>query len=254
EEWSGRTGAAVSALAIPNVYGDGGLPHYNSVVATFCYELAHGGKCEIHVDKELSLIYINELTEVMWQKIQNPPSGYENVGVKETATIKVSEILALLEKFREYYFEKRIVPTFENDFERNLYNVFITYMQDEDHEQRHVIHADDRGMLYEIVKVEDGGQVFYSTTKPGIVRGNHYHTRKMERFCVVKGDAVIRLRRIGTDEVVEYRVSGHEPGFIEIPIFHTHNIENVGQDDLHTLFWTNELYDPADPDTFYEEV
>ena len=105
-----------------------------------------------------------------------------------------------------------------------------------------------------MVKQVDAGQVFFSTTRPGITRGNHYHTRKMEKFCVVRGEAVIRLRRIGTDKVIEYKVSGDKPASIEMPIFYTHNITNIGNADLLTLFWTNEFFDPDDPDTFYEEV
>ncbi|HLB74343.1 MAG TPA: NAD-dependent epimerase/dehydratase family protein [Sedimentisphaerales bacterium] len=254
EEWSGRTNAPVTVLTIPNVYGDSGLPHYNSVVATFCYELSQGAKPQIHVDKKLSLIYINELTEIILEAIESPPAGFEKVSVQETATVKVSEVLALLEKFRDYYFGKKIVPAFKNRFEQSLYTVFLTYLSNADYLQKSALHCDDRGALFEVIKLEQGGQIFYSTTKPGIVRGNHYHTRKLEKFCVIKGTAIIRLRRIGTDNVIEYRVSGQEPAFVEMPIFYTHNIENVGQDDLHTLFWTNELYDPADPDTFYEQV
>jgi UDP-2-acetamido-2,6-beta-L-arabino-hexul-4-ose reductase len=254
EEWSRKNNAPVTVLTIPNVYGDGCRPHYNSVVATFCYELTHGGKPEIHEDREIILIYINELTEIIWRKTINPPTGFENVKIKGTATAKVSEILSSLERFKECYFQKKVVPAFKNKFEQSLYNVFLSYLDTSDYEQRPPIHSDNRGTLFEIVKQEQSGQIFYSTTKPGMVRGNHYHTRKMEKFCVVQGDAVIRLRRIGTDKIIEYKVSGCNPAVVEIPIFHTHNIENVGERDLHTLFWTNELYDPDNSDTFYERV
>jgi len=254
EEWSNKNNAPVTILTIPNVYGDGCRPHYNSAVATFCHELTHGGKPEILKDKELGLVYINELTEIIWEKILNSPTGFENVKIKGTVTAKVSEILTLLEKFKEYYFQKKAVPTFKSKFEQNLYNVFLTYIDEPYYHQEPTIHSDSRGMLFEIIKQEQGGQIFYSTTKPGIVRGNHYHTRKIEKFCVVQGEAIIRLRRIGTDRIIEYRVSGQNPGIVDMPIFYTHNIENVGEGDLHTLFWTNELYDPDDSDTFYEEV
>lgn len=254
EEWSSKDNAPVTILIIPNVYGDGGRPHYNSVVATFCYELTHGGKPEIHEDKEMNLIYINELTEIILEKIINPPTGFEKVKIKETARLNVSELLALLRRFKEYYFQKMIVPAFKNKFEQDLYNVFVSYINAPNYEQKPTIHSDNRGMLFEVVKQEQGGQTFYSTTKPGIVRGNHYHTRKVEKFCVVQGEAIIRLRRIGTDNITQYRVSGQNPRIVQIPIFHTHNIENVGESDLHTLFWTNELYNPDDSDTFYKEV
>jgi len=166
----------------------------------------------------------------------------------------VSEILTTLKRFKEMYYDKRIVPDLELGFERNLYNAFLTYMENTDYEQFPVVRCDERGKLFEVVKQENGGQVFFSTTKPGITRGNHYHTRKMEKFCVVKGEAVIRLRRIGTNEVVEYNVSGSKPASIEMPIFYAHSIENVGTEELLTLFWTNELFDENDPDTFHESV
>jgi len=254
EEWSKMSNGPVTVMAIPNVFGDRGKPFYNSVVATFCHLLTHGGKPEVQVDKEVGLIYINELSEIFLEKIKNPPKGFENVAVKPTATTKVTDILALLNHFKECYYGKRIVPTLANNFEKNLYNTYLSYAESADYEQPLTLRTDERGSLFEVVKEEKGSQIFFSTTKPGIVRGNHYHTRKMEKFCVVKGDAIIRIRRIGTDTVIEYKVSGEKPVVVEMPIFYTHNIENVGSDELCTLFWTNELYDPSDGDTFFEKV
>jgi UDP-2-acetamido-2,6-beta-L-arabino-hexul-4-ose reductase len=116
------------------------------------------------------------------------------------------------------------------------------------------VRSDERGELFELIKLGAGGQVFFSITKPGIIRGNHYHTRKIERFCVIKGTAVIRLRRIGTREIKEYPVAPRVPQFVDIPIFHAHQIENTGNTDLFTLFWCNELFDQKDSDTYFEEV
>jgi UDP-2-acetamido-2,6-beta-L-arabino-hexul-4-ose reductase len=254
EEWAQKSGAPVTVLVIPNVFGDRGRPFYNSVVATFCHLLTHDGKPEVQVDKEVSLIYINELVEVFRDKIANPPAGFEHVDVQPTASAKVTQILALLNHFKECYYQKRIVPTFASNFEKNLYNTYLSYAGAADYEQPLTLRTDDRGSLFEVVKEEKGSQIFFSTTKPGIVRGNHYHTRKQEKFCVVKGEAVIRLRRIGTDKIIEYRISGEKPVVVEMPIFYTHNIENVGDSELCTLFWTNELYNPNDGDTFSEKV
>ena len=253
-EWAGRTSAALSVLIIPNVFGDQGRPFYNSVIATFCHQITHNEMPQIHVDSHMSLIYVNELIEIMFDRIDNPPDGVETVEIKPTTKAKVTEVLGLLEKFRDFYYNNKIVPEVSNNFERNLYNTFITYMDNSDYEQKPALHSDDRGMLFEIVKQTRGGQVFFSATKPGITRGNHYHTRKMEKFCVVRGEAIIRLRRIGTDDIIQYRVSDDSPSSIEIPIFYTHSIENVGETELLTLFWTNELFEPNDPDTFYECV
>ncbi|HUS96566.1 MAG TPA: NAD-dependent epimerase/dehydratase family protein, partial [Hyphomicrobiaceae bacterium] len=201
EEWARRHGAPLTVMIIPNVFGDRGLPYYNSVVATFCHQLAQGEEPQITGDKELNLIYIQELTEVIHDTIMDRPKGVDVMRVRPTAQAPVSRVLSLLQRFKQYYAEKRIVPVLANTFERNLYNTFLTYMEDADYEQHPPLHSDERGSLFEVVKQEEGGQVFFSTTKPGVTRGNHYHTRKMERFCVVQGEALIRLRRIGTDRV-----------------------------------------------------
>lgn len=253
-EWADHANAPASIMIIPNVFGDSGKPFYNSVVATFCYQLTHNQEPQIHVDKEIGLIYINELTEILFNRIMDPPESNNMMKIQATFKVKVSEILSLLNYFKDQYYNKRIVPAFNNAFERNLYNTFLTYMENSDYEQNPVLHADNRGTLYEIVKQQKAGQIFFSTTKPGVTRGNHYHTRKMEKFYVVQGKAIIRLRRIGTDNIIEYKVCGDKPASIEMPIFYTHSIENIGNSDLLTLFWTNELFDPNDPDTFYEKV
>ena len=254
EQWSMKTGAPVTVLSIPNVFGDRGRPFYNSFIATFCHLLTHGGQPQIQVDKEVGLIYINELVEVFWGKIKNPPAGFEHFDVQPTVSSTVTGILELLNHFKECYYVNRVVPSFGNNFEKNLYNVFLSYAESTDYEQPLTLRTDERGSLFEVVKEEKGSQIFFSTTKPGITRGNHYHTRKQEKFCVVKGEAIIRIRRIGTDKVIEYRVSGEKPVVVEMPIFYTHNIENVGSSELCTLFWTNELYNPNDADTFFEKV
>lgn len=254
EQWSKKNSAPVSILVIPNIFGDSGRPFYNSVVATFCHQITHNEEPTIITDGQVNLIYVNELTDFIAEKIEKPPSCFEIVRIQHTSTVMVSEILELLKKFKDSYYNKKTVPQFKNNFERDIYNTFITYMDSVDFEQKPVVHSDNRGSLFEIVKHQGAGQVFFSTTKPGITRGNHYHTRKMEKFCVVKGQGLIKIRRIGTDNVLEFKVSGDNPSSVEMPIFYTHNITNVGNEEMLTLFWTNELFDPNDPDTFYQEV
>jgi UDP-2-acetamido-2,6-beta-L-arabino-hexul-4-ose reductase len=118
----------------------------------------------------------------------------------------------------------------------------------------HKKHIDERGMFVEIIRSHGGGQVSFSTTKPGVTRGNHYHTRKIERFTVLQGKALIRLRRTGTSEILNFTLSGEDPAYVDIPMWFTHNIMNVGKGDLIAQFWTNELFDPNDPDTYFEIV
>ena len=135
------------------------------------------------------------------------------------------------------------------------FNTFITYLNDGDRLLSTELHSDERGSLTELARVDSSeGQVFFSNTNSGYVRGNHFHMRKFERFCVVNGDAVIRIRKIGSDNVREYKVSGDNIKVIDMPILHTHNIENTSNKKLTTIFWISELYDETNPDTFYEKV
>jgi UDP-2-acetamido-2,6-beta-L-arabino-hexul-4-ose reductase len=116
------------------------------------------------------------------------------------------------------------------------------------------LNTDDRGSFVETVKLNSGGQISFSTTKPGITRGNHFHTRKAERFAVIKGKARIQLRRIGTDEVLNFYLDGDNPSFVDMPVWYTHNITNIGNEEVYTIFWISEFFDPNDPDTYFEEV
>ena len=254
QAWSERTGTSAVSMVVPNVFGDGGRPFYNSVVATFCHKVTHGEELAILQDGQRTMIYINDLLEDIVRLIDNPGNGYHDDYLKPRAEVKVSELLALLNKYREFYYGSGMVPSIGSDFERDLYNTFITYMDEADWQRNLKLNTDDRGSFVEVFKLEDGGQVSFSTTRPGITRGNHYHVRKNEKFCVVSGQASIKLRRIGTDTVIEYKVSGDAPSWVEMPIYYTHNITNIGESELVTLFWINEHFNPEDPDTFFEKV
>jgi UDP-2-acetamido-2,6-beta-L-arabino-hexul-4-ose reductase len=254
EQWTRKNNASAVSMVVPNVFGDGGRPFYNSVVATFCHQLTHNDQPKIDKDGRMTMIYINDLVEEIIRLIKSPLVGYHVEYIKPRAEMQVSEILALLNKYKEAYYGSGMVPAIKSDFERDLYNTFITYMDAADWERHLKLNADDRGTFVEVFKLENGGQVSFSTTKPGITRGNHYHIRKNEKFCVVSGQASIKLRRIGTDKVIEYKVSGDKPSWVEMPIYHTHNITNIGNAELVTLFWINEHFNPDDPDTFFEKV
>jgi UDP-2-acetamido-2,6-beta-L-arabino-hexul-4-ose reductase len=252
--WSQQSGGKFTGLIIPNVFGPFGHPNYNSVIATFCHQLAHNETPTIAVDGELKLIYVGELVEAILSEIRSAKSQAE-VKVPFTATAKVSEILSLLEKYKSEYQEKGIIPSIDNSFELNLFNTFRCYMDIKNHfPVSFVEHTDERGSFVEIIRLGVGGQVSFSTTVPGITRGNHYHTRKIERFAVIKGKALIQLRRIGTDEVLDFYLDGDAPSYVDMPIWFTHNIKNIGDEVLYTNFWINEYYDPNDPDTYFENV
>ncbi len=251
--WAERNGSSFTNLIIPNVFGPFGRPFYNTVVTTFCYQLIQGQEPKIDVDAPMRLVYVWDLVKAIHQVILDEHIASQ-VYVEPTAERTVSEILNRLCTFHEMYYRYHILPPLKNYFDTALFNVFRSAI---DHSHFPVyadVHADSRGYLVEILKELSGGQVFFSVTEPQITRGNHFHTRKIERFCVVQGEAIIKLRRIGTDQVVEYSVDGSHPAFVDIPVFHTHNITNVGDSQLLTLFWTSELFNPEDPDTFYEAV
>jgi UDP-2-acetamido-2,6-beta-L-arabino-hexul-4-ose reductase len=253
-DWAVRTGNTFTGLVVPNVFGPFGRPYYNSVVATFCYRLTHDEIPVIDVDRELSLIYVGELVEEIIRAIRNPVHEPERV-VQATAQATVSEILRTLQEFRLIYQEKGEMPKIRNRFEHQLFNTYRCFMDLGGYfPRKFTLHADARGAFVEIARLGIPGQVSFSTTHPGVTRGNHFHTRKIERFAVISGKALIQLRKIGTEEVFEFYLDGQEPAYVDMPVWYSHNIRNVGDEVLYTIFWIDEPYDAADPDTFFESV
>ena len=241
-------------MVIPNVFGPFGKPNYNSVVATFCHQLSNNETPNIEVDSELKLIYINELVECIIDCIHRK-TVQEKYVVKHTSEIKVSEVLTLLKNFKTLYQNSGEIPRMRSVFELNLFNTFRSFMDVKNLFPRKLTaHKDARGSFVELIRLGIGGQVSFSTTVPAITRGNHFHTRKIERFAVIKGKALIQLRRIGTNEVLDFYLDGNEPAYVDMPIWYTHNIKNIGITELITLFWINEPYDPENSDTYFIKV
>jgi len=252
-KWAKRNKAKFTGLIIPNVYGPFCKPFYNSVVATFCYQLTHDLEPEIHVDQSLELVYIDELLLSIYNVKKNGQEADE-FPVKATKQIMVSELLSKLIHFKDHYINKKVIPRLEDPFDISLFNTFRSYIEPDYFPIPYDLKTDDRGNLFEVAKFLNQGQVFFSTTKPGIERGNHYHRRKFERFSIIKGKALIKLRRIGKDEIIEHVLDGDNPSYIDIPVLYTHNLVNIRDDELLMLFWTSELFNPEDPDTIYEKV
>ena len=253
-KWAEQNGARFTGLIIPNVFGPFGVPYYNSVVATFCHQLTHSEMPGIDVDNFIKLIYVGELAEEIFNIIIEGKAGHEYY-VTHTSEKKVSEILLLLERFKRKYFDDGIIPQLNNRFELNLFNTFRTYY---DFQKKYPVliqkKIDDRGFFSEMARLEIGGQLSFSSTNIGITRGNHYHTRKIERFIVIKGEALIQLRQIGKSEVMNFYLSGENPSYVDMPVWFTHNITNIGNGELITIFWINEFYNEKDPDTYFEMV
>jgi UDP-2-acetamido-2,6-beta-L-arabino-hexul-4-ose reductase len=261
EKWAGKNGAQFTALIIPNVYGPFGNPYYNSVVATFCHQLTHNEQPKIEIDGDIKLIYVGELVQQIIQVISNVKNENPDkkmiqvIQLEYTTEIRVSQLLQLLMEFKVNYFGKGEVPALDNSFKRNLFNTFLCYI---DHASffpfKLNLNTDERGSFVETIKLNSGGQVSFSTTVPGITRGNHFHTRKAERFAVIKGKARIEFRRIGTEKVFSFELDGKEPSFVDMPVWFTHNIKNVGDEELYTIFWINEHFDSENTDTYFEKV
>ena len=252
--WAKKNNALFTGLLIPNVFGPFGMPFYNSVVATFCHQLTHDEQPKIDIDGTLKFIYVGELAEQIYQ-IAVSEKTQKEFWLPHTAEKKVSELLALLKIFKTQYFEQGIIPFLSSNFEINLFNTFRCYIDVKSHFPVLLKkNEDDRGIFVETIKLHSGGQVSFSTTKPNITRGNHYHTRKIERFTVLQGEACIQLRKIGTNEILNFTLSGENPSYIDMPIWYTHNITNIGKTELITQFWINEIFDANDPDTFFEPI
>lgn len=263
EQWAKRNHARFTGLIIPNVFGPFGNPYYNSVVATFCYQLTHNEQPKIEVDGDIKMIFVSELVQNFIQLIlkrdtsqdETTLSHIESILISPTSEINVSSLLQKLRTFQENYFENGAIPDLDNTFDRNLFNTFLCYI---DHSLlfpfRLKLITDQRGSFIETIKLNSGGQVSFSTTVPGVTRGNHFHTRKAERFAVIKGKARIEFRRIGTNKILSFELDGKVPSFVDMPIWHTHNITNIGEEDLYTIFWINEHFKANDTDTYFEKV
>jgi UDP-2-acetamido-2,6-beta-L-arabino-hexul-4-ose reductase len=246
-----RLNARFVNLIVPNVFGENGRPNYNSVVATFCDRISKGLKPEVLIDREINLIHSSEVADQVILAIGSP-GVHGTVEMFGTQTY-VSQLAIQLQSLHSTYLTG-VTPDLSNSFTKNLFNTLRSYLYPDFYPRQHDLKTDNRGRLVETIKVESGGQSFVSWTHPGITRGNHFHRSKYERFLVLHGTAEIRLRKLFDSEVMVFTVTGTEPSAVDIPTLHTHSITNVGETDLLTLFWTNEIFDPANSDTYSEQV
>lgn len=255
--YSEETGTTVFVYRLPNVFGKWCRPNYNSAVATFCNNIANNLPIQVNdPNVDLSLVYIDDVVTSFIDKLKNGKS----TGVKsefETVapihSIKLGQISALLTEFNGSRTNLQL-PNMGNEFEKKLYSTYLSYLPEDKFSYPLKMNVDDRGSFTEFLKTQERGQVSVNISKPHITKGNHWHHTKNEKFLVVSGNGVIRFRRIDSDQIIEYAVSGDKLEVVDIPVGYTHNIENVGDTDLVTVMWVNEIFDIEKPDTYFLKV
>ena len=253
EDTINSLGGKFTGLIIPNVFGPFCKHNYNSFVATFCSKIVNHESPQVINDTEVSLLYVGNLVSQILEVIRNPKDSLFEI--RPDLEVKVTEVLDLLNTFKDSYIGGNTIPYLQTPFELQLFNTFRSYLEiDQINPVSIVQHKDERGFFSELIRTEIGGQFSYSTTLSGITRGNHFHTRKIERFMVIGGKAKISLRKIGTTEVYEYLLDGENPSYVDMPIWYTHNIKNIGSTPLITAFWINEPFNSEDADTYFENV
>lgn len=249
-DWAAGSDGKASLIVFPHLYGECGRPFYNSVVHTFCHQLAVGEELTVRGGAELQLLHAQDAAELAWNAFEQKQTGIARPGGR---TITVNELACALTSMHDSY-SSGVIPDLRDEQDRRLFNTLRSFLFPKMYPVYLRRREDPRGWLFEAIRELNGGQVFLSSTRPGVTRGNHYHRFKVERFCVLSGEAVIRIRRLFSDEVHEFPVSGGRPCFIDMPPLHTHSISNEGEDEVLTMFWTNEFFDPAQPDTYPEPV
>lgn len=249
----GAVGGRLVDVRLPNLFGEHGRPRYNSFVATFADAVARGEQTTVVEDREVPLLHAQEAAECLRRAAVDHTVGC--VVRPAGRPLLVTHVLARLRAFQNLYAERGELPDLSDPFDTSLFNTYRSYLFPRAFPMHPVVHADPRGRLFETSRSHGGtGQSFVSTTEPGAARGDHYHLTKVERFFVVSGSARISLRRLLSDDVASFDLSGDRPGFVDMPTLWTHNITNVGREPLVTMFWADQLLDPDNPDQFPESV
>ena len=255
-EYSRKTGAKVLVYRLPNVFGKWSRPNYNSAIATFCHNIAHDLPIKVSDPSlDMELVYIDDVVEELLEALNGNENaiqgGYCQIPVVHKTTLgKIVELIYSFKKSRE----ERSIPNMSHTFTKKLYSTFLSFLSENQFSYDLKMNVDLRGSFTEFIKTPDRGQISVNISKPGITKGNHWHHSKNEKFLVVSGQGVIRFRNINSNEVAEYFVSGDKLEVVDVPVGYTHSIENLGDTDMVTIMWVNEVFDPEKPDTIYLEV
>ncbi len=247
----------VFVFRLPGVFGKWCRPAYNSVVATFCHNIANGKDIEVHnANHGLTLCYIDDVVHCFLAAMQGAPVEQDALGfcqVSPVHEITLGALAATIQDFSTMRLRLQ-TPQMDDALQKKLYACYLSYLPQDAFSYTLDAKTDARGSFTEFLRTPDRGQISVNVAKPGIVKGNHWHDTKHEIFYVVSGKAAIRFRKLFETEVIEYIVSGDTPTPVSIPPGYTHNIENLGEHDLVTLMWASEAFDAANPDTYFEEV
>lgn len=266
-----RVGAPVYVFRMEGVFGKWCRPNYNSVVATFCHNVARGLPIQVRdPDFALPLVYIDDVVTCILDAMEKGEAARDGEGrcrIHPVHTVTLGQLAGTIQNFAKARggaaaralgadgLPTLAVPELAaGSFEKKLYSTYLSYLPTDEFAYDLNMHCDARGSFTEFLRTPERGQVSVNISKPGIVKGNHWHHTKNEKFLVVKGEGIIRFRQILSDEVIEYRVSGDKLQVVDIPCGYTHNIENVGEGDMVTVMWANEAFDPSHPDTYAMQV
>jgi len=250
-----KTGSKVFIYRLPNVFGKWCRPNYNSVIATFCNNIANDLDVKVNdASVVMDLVYIDDVVD----EFINAVEGKENklgkyCTVPVVHTVKLGKIVELINSFKDSRVNLT-VPNMSNEFEKKLYSTYLSYLPKHKFSYPLKMNLDDRGSFTEFIRTSDRGQFSVNISKPGITKGNHWHNTKNEKFMVVSGEGLIKFRKIDSDEIIEYRVTSDKLQVLDIPTGYTHSIVNVGEIDLVTVMWANEPFNTEKPDTYYLEV
>jgi len=254
-EYARTSGAQAYVFRLPNVFGKWCRPNYNSGVATFCHNIAND--LPIQVDDpnaEMNLVYIDDVVQAFVDLLYGVAVIHDGFcTVRPVHTIKLGEIAELIYSFRTSR-QQNNIPDMSDPLVKKLYSTFISYLPLDRFSYPLTMNVDQRGSFTEFIKTPDRGQISINISKPGVIKGNHWHHTKNEKFLVVSGLGVIRFRMVGSKDVIEYHVSGEKLEVVDIPAGYTHYITNTGESDMVTVMWCNEMFDPERPDTFFEPV
>lgn len=252
--FSQETGASCVVYRFKNLFGKWCRPNYNSVTATFCHNIANDLPIQISDPaNEVDLTYIDDVVDALIKELDLQTPGFRFAEELPSFKISLGDLARMIQSFRDLR-NTLFLPDFSKPFVRALYATYLSYLSEDNFGYALDIKSDERGSLAEFIKSPSFGQIFISHTEPGITRGNHYHHTKTEKFMVVAGEAMIRFRHINRSDIIEYQVRGEEYRVLDIPPGFTHSIENIGKEDLVTLFWASEVFNPEQPDTYFDLV